>query len=432
MYKPYLASRFFSPVFVFVGLLIPFFLPLHATAQNQLLRISSATRSDGKGYVIRLHGQFPPDSFRVYQSSAGLIQVAVYHPSADTTGIIRPVGRNELSRVTLHRIAGGVGISLGLAPGDFFLSTGYVDANKKDVLVPLTRMPAKDVQAVLKGLQPIDWSLLAPKPVAETAPEPAKTTVSEPLKESVSRPVDDAYSKLKTRQLLDVIVIDAGHGGKDPGALGKFKKEKEITLAVSLKVGELIKKEMPYVKIVYTRDRDNFVELEDRGHIANKQEGDLFLSIHCNSVESKRPYGASFYFLGMHRSDEAYKVMLRENSVVRLEGIGKTTELSEEQLLLYELTNRGYMESSQAISILLDQQFTKKAKRKSFGIRQAGFMVLYYSSMPAVLIELGFISNQEEERYMASESGQNELAQSIVRSILQYRDQLEKGKNHAN
>jgi N-acetylmuramoyl-L-alanine amidase len=401
----------------------------------QLQRISSTARSDGKGFVIRLHAQKPADSFRVYQSSANLIQVAYYNNQEDSSGIQLPTNKPEIASVEVFRIAKGLGLSIRIAAGQSpMLATSYLDANQKDLLISLTRMPQNDVDRVLKGLEPIDWVKLRRREEPPTSaivapPKPEETPKAAPKTQDVS------YVKLKNRQLLDVIVIDAGHGGKDPGAIGKFAREKDVTLGVALKLGELIKESMPYAKVVFTRDTDVFVPLEERGHIANKAEGDLFISIHCNSVENRKnsPQGAGFYFLGMHRSEEAYRVMLRENAVVRLEdGRSKTAELSEEQLLLYELTNRGYMESSQNLSILLNQAFTQKAGRRSIGVRQAGFMVLYYSSMPAVLIELGFISNTEEEKYLASENGQRELARSIMRSILQYRDQLEGNKANAN
>jgi N-acetylmuramoyl-L-alanine amidase len=407
------------------------------SAQQQLARISSTPRSDGKGFVIRFHGMAAPDSFRVYQSSSDLIQVAYYHAAADTSGVLLPVNRPEIKSVTISPIGGGIGVSIFLAPGQSLLATSYLDANKKDLLLPLTKMPESDVARVLKGLEPIDWKALAPKSQPEEKPSSPVVETPKPVTKQAEpkSSKDAAYQKLKNRQLLDVIVIDAGHGGKDPGAIGRFAREKDVTLGVALKLGNLIKKEMPYAKVVYTRDTDTFIPLDERGHIANKHEGDLFISVHCNSVENRKnsPKGASFYFLGMHRSDDAYRVMLRENAVVRLEeGKSKTAELSEEQLLLYELTNRGYMESSQNFSILLDQAFTGQAKRKSGGIRQAGFMVLYYSSMPAVLIELGFISNQEEEKYLASEAGQEELARAVFKSVLSYRDLLEGNRNNAN
>lgn len=402
-----------------------------AFAQPLPERISSTPRSDGKGFVVRFHNRAAPDSFRVYQSSPELVQIAFYHPLAETSGVRLPVERPEIEKTELWKIHGGLGINLRLKPGQNMLATSYVDANKKDLLIPLTKVSSKDISKVFKDLKPVDWTLLKTNgPTDSVAAEK-----NEPNKPA-NNTVDQSYSSLKNRQMLDVIVIDAGHGGKDPGAVGKITYEKKVTLGVALKLGAMIKKELPYVKIVYTRDDDTFVELDNRGHIANKAEGDLFISIHCNSVEKRKypPRGASFYFLGMHRSEEAYNVMLRENAVVRLESQqnGKVTELSEEQLLLYELTNRGYMESAQAFSIHLDQQFTKVAKRKSLGIRQAGFMVLYYSSMPAVLIELGFISNPEEEKFMASEAGQKELANAILQSVLKYRDQLEIGKKYAN
>jgi N-acetylmuramoyl-L-alanine amidase len=168
------------------------------------------------------------------------------------------------------------------------------------------------------------------------------------------------------------------------------------------------------------------VDLYERGRIANRAQGDLFVSIHANAARNRQAYGAEVYFLGVAKTEEALEVMKRENSVILLEDpSSRSRELTDEELIEYELTNIGYMSSSQRLAELMDRQFSERAGRRTRGVKQAGFIVLFQASMPAVLVELGFISNAQEERYLASESGQAILASAMFRAIRDYKEQLE-------
>ncbi|MCU0365539.1 MAG: N-acetylmuramoyl-L-alanine amidase [Ignavibacteriaceae bacterium] len=228
---------------------------------------------------------------------------------------------------------------------------------------------------------------------------------------------------------FDVVVIDAGHGGKDPGAIGIDNlKEKDVTLAVALKLGELMKKEMPDVKVVYTRKDDTFIDLYKRGKIANENNGKLFISIHCNSTKKKPSdaSGAEVYLLRPGRTQEAIEIAEIENSVIKYEdNPQKYEKLTDENFILVSMAHSAYMKYSEKFAELLHKEFDVNLKLKSRGVKQAGFYVLVGASMPSVLIETGFISNKEDAKFLKSATGQNQVAESIFSSIKTYRKYYE-------
>lgn len=231
------------------------------------------------------------------------------------------------------------------------------------------------------------------------------------------------------------MVIDAGHGGRDPGTKGKFTKEKDITLAVALKVGELIQKHLPEVRVVYTRTNDEFVELHRRSSIANENKADLFISIHCNSIDAsatKRAevQGTEVYVMGVHKSKENLDVAKRENAVIYLEeGYQEIYEgfdpNSPQSHIMMSIYSNAYLENSLRFAQLLDQQFRERARRPSRGIKQAGFVVLHRSAMPSVLIEIGYLSNPEEEKFLNDPWGQTLIASAIFRAFRDYKKEIE-------
>jgi N-acetylmuramoyl-L-alanine amidase len=230
---------------------------------------------------------------------------------------------------------------------------------------------------------------------------------------------------------FDVVVIDAGHGGKDPGAIGIDKlKEKEVTLAIALKLGEILKKEMPDVKVVYTRTNDTFIDLYKRGKIANENNGKLFVSIHCNSTKKKPTdiNGTEVYLLRPGRTEEAIEISERENSVIEYEENPERYEkLTDENFILVSMAHSAYMKYSEKFAELLHKDFHTNLKLKSRGVKQAGFYVLVGASMPSVLIETGFISNKNDAKFLKSKSGQQQLAESIFSAIKTYRAFYEEG-----
>ncbi|RGM48160.1 MULTISPECIES: N-acetylmuramoyl-L-alanine amidase family protein [Bacteroides] len=228
-----------------------------------------------------------------------------------------------------------------------------------------------------------------------------------------------------------VVVIDAGHGGHDPGAIGKISKEKNINLNVALKFGKLIQKNCGDVKVIYTRTRDVFIPLDRRAEIANNAKADLFISIHTNALANNRTAkGASTWTLGLAKSDANLEVAKRENSVILYESDYKTRYAgfnpnSAESYIIFEFMQDKYMSQSVHLASLVQKQFRHSCNRIDRGVHQAGFLVLKASAMPSILVELGFISTPEEERYLNSETGTTTLANGIFRAFLTYKREQE-------
>ncbi|RPI76571.1 MAG: N-acetylmuramoyl-L-alanine amidase, partial [Ignavibacteriales bacterium] len=241
---------------------------------------------------------------------------------------------------------------------------------------------------------------------------------------------NEEREKNKSKWEFDVVVIDAGHGGKDAGAIGvNGVKEKDINLDVALKLGKLIERDLKDVKVVYTRRNDTFVELYKRGRIANEKGGKLFISIHCNST-AKKPSDASgfeVYLLRPGRTSEAISIAERENSVIKYEeNPEKYEKLTDENFILVTMAHSAYMKYSEKFSDLLNKQMTAELSISSRGIKQAGFYVLVGASMPSVLIETGFLSNKNDEKYLKSAKGQNDIAGAIFKAIENFREYYEK------
>jgi len=223
-----------------------------------------------------------------------------------------------------------------------------------------------------------------------------------------------------------VLVIDPGHGGKDYGAPGAKSKEKNINLDVALLFGDLVSAKYPDVKVIFTRRTDQFVELKERSDLANREKADLFISIHSNASASRSPYGAETYSLGLARTDENLEVAKRENSVILLEDNYKRKyegfdPTSSESYIIFQFIQNKYMQQSVDFASMIQNELKNSSKRSDRGVRQAGFLVLRESSMPSVLIELGFISNPTEEAFMTSPVGQRSLANSLFNAFAQYK-----------
>lgn len=238
-----------------------------------------------------------------------------------------------------------------------------------------------------------------------------------------SNAVDNDKNKEKWK--FDVIVLDAGHGGKDAGAIGiNGVKEKDINLGVTLALGKLIQKEMKDVKVVYTRKTDTFVELYRRGQIANENNGKLFISIHCNSTPRKPTDASGFevYLLRPGRTKEAIAIAERENGVIQYEDNPKRYEkLTDENFILVSMAHSAYMRYSERFSELVDNSYALKTDIPSRGVKQAGFYVLVGASMPSVLVETGFLSNRHDAKYLSSSRGQKKIAGAIFNAIKSYK-----------
>ena len=231
---------------------------------------------------------------------------------------------------------------------------------------------------------------------------------------------------------IQTVVIDAGHGGKDAGAVGKKAKEKDITLAVARKTGEYIKQKYPDVKVIYTRKSDVFVELMERARIANRNNADIFISIHCNSVaNAPRTCGVETFVMGEHRNSANLNVAKRENASILYESDAQANydgfdPNSTEAYIAFSFIQSEFKHRSLELAELVQNELVNKAKRHDRGVQQAGFLVLYKTAMPSILVELGFISNPIEETYMSSTEGQDYLASAIFRAFCTYKTNYEK------
>ena len=231
------------------------------------------------------------------------------------------------------------------------------------------------------------------------------------------------------------LVIDPGHGGKDPGAIGKKGKEKNINLSVALKLGNLIQENCKDVNIVYTRQKDTFVALDKRAQIANNAKADLFISIHTNSVaKGKIVRGTETYTLGLHRTEDNLEVAKQENSVILIESdyeqrYAGFNPNSSESYIIFEFLQDKNMEKSVRLATDIQKQFKNTAKRIDKGVHQAGFLVLRETTMPGVLVELGYISTPDEERYLLTEAGTSALAKSIYQAFISYKRKYDMGDN---
>lgn len=230
-----------------------------------------------------------------------------------------------------------------------------------------------------------------------------------------------------------VIVIDPGHGGKDPGAMSGKNTEKSINLNVALKMGQLIEKNCRKVKVIYTRKTDVFIELNRRGEIANKANADLFVSIHTNSAKSSSARGAETYLLGVeeNRTSANLSVAMEENKAILYESDYQTRyegydPKSPESQIIFEFMQNEYQKESLKFAGMVQKQMVSQARRSDRGVHQAGFLVLWKTAMPSILVELGFISNSDDCRYMTSQKGVEELATSLYKAFVSYLEDYRK------
>ncbi len=236
---------------------------------------------------------------------------------------------------------------------------------------------------------------------------------------------------------VDVVVLDAGHGGKDPGALGKNSREKDIVLAITLKVGKYIEENIPDVRVIYTRDKDEFIELHERANIANRNNADLFISIHANWWSNVNSIGAETYTMGTSDDSRNLQVAMKENSVITLEEDYTTNyegfdPNSAESYIIFNLMQKTFLQQSVDFAGLVQDQFRNRANRKDRGVKQERFLVLWRTTMPSVLVETGFISNSKEESYLKSKQGQEYIASAIYRAFKEYKEDIEERSTYTN
>lgn len=242
--------------------------------------------------------------------------------------------------------------------------------------------------------------------------------------QSKQKPLSDAVS---------VIVIDAGHGGKDPGCNGAGEIfEKQVTLGVALRLGKLLQDSLKDVKVLYTRKTDEFIELYKRPELANKNNADLFISIHCNSNKNTTAAGSETYLMGLHKTEGNLSVAKRENAAITMEtnyqnnaSYGGFDPESPEGHIIFTLVQNAYMEASTGFASKVEYQIAKTGKIKSRGVKQAGFLVLWRTAMPSVLVEIGFLTNPADRAVLKTPDGQKQIAYALFKAVREYKKERE-------
>ncbi len=234
----------------------------------------------------------------------------------------------------------------------------------------------------------------------------------------------------QTNGLIKTVVIDAGHGGRDPGALGKNSREKDINLSIALKLGKYIEDNLPDVRVIYTRKTDVLIPLHQRAKIANDNEADFFISIHCNSNTSSKIYGAETYVMGLHKSQDNLEVAKLENaSILKEENYSDYYEgfnpNSAEAYIIFSLYQNAFLDHSLDLASKVQKQFKERVGIRDRGVLQAGFLVLYRATMPGILVETGYLSNVNDERFLLSNDGQTYIASAIYRAFKEYKTEQE-------
>lgn len=240
--------------------------------------------------------------------------------------------------------------------------------------------------------------------------------------------VTTVYSQKKV--VIRKVVIDAGHGGQDPGTIGKRAKEKNVTLAIALKLGSIIQKNFRDVKVIFTRDRDVFVELNRRAQLANDLKADLFISIHCNANNDHSLRGAETYVMGLHRSQANLEIAKQENASILMEAdyanrYDGFNPNSDESYITFSMFQDAYLEQSMEFAAEVQKQMGERVGMNDRGVRQAGFLVLYKTTMPSVLVETGYLSNPAEETFMVTDKGQEYIASAIFRAFKNFKQNVE-------
>jgi len=405
------ANAFFVPVEEFVA--------VFDDAMPEEISFDRASRSLIVGRVAPINSAFDIAGLSFEEKSNGyLVRIQCSKRLTDYECWKKPIGNYTWVYMTLSNARADVGTISKIKGNDFV----------KQVLV---FQSPKSVQLTLK----IKGEISSTEPMQAEGSNDILLAIHKPTEEQLAarkaRDFGHSLDRGRDRWKLDVVVIDAGHGGDDPGTIGVSKtKEKNITLGIALKLGALIEKQMPDVKVVYTRKTDEFVELFRRGQIANQAGGKLFISIHCNAMPRKPSptNGFEIYLLRPGKTENAIRISERENSVVQYEqGYEKRyQELTEENFILLTMAQNAYIKYSEKFADLLQQEMGKHTGLENNGVKQAGFYVLVGASMPNVLVETAYLSNKKDESVLKSAAGQQHIAQSICSGIKRYKQEYEK------
>ncbi len=430
------------------------FAPNDETAQTEIRRVSFASRADGKGIVIRLHAKAPLNAYSEPQfDDNNTVEVTLFNArlasSYRSDSPFDPVVDLDVKERDGH-----LTFHFSLDRAIEIETAAYPDQSSNDLLLGITYVKdnrnTEVAESADRGQQLPEINTSEATPIKKVVSKPVakvdaqvdagvetlkKVTNSEAsAQKSVNTPAPVRHASMTAaekaeRWTLDTVVIDAGHGGHDSGAVANGIKEKDINLAVAMQLGYYLEKILK-VNVVYTRTEDEFVELQERGHIANQAGAKLFISIHANSAPySSQVRGTETYILGLHRTEKAKEVMQRENEVVNLEDNPDQYNAFYQNGILRTLALSANLRMSEKLAGEIEHQFSDRARRQSRGVKQAGLIVLWAASMPAVLVELGYLTNRFEAAYLNSVQGQDYLASAIFRAVRDFKHEYEKGLN---
>lgn len=387
------------------------------TAQPATVERISFAEAGSQTFVMRVHLTAPLMAYQAPErTEEGALRWTLFNVALSDS-FAQAAATGPISQYRIEEADGHLHVDLHLDDPDAYAAVAYRDRGTPHVLMRVARTDAPPAAQPIGGDIATDERL---DPVNAVPPVPAVPVATEGRSSS---------AEASDRWRLDTVVIDPGHGGRDPGAIGyNGIREKDVVLATAKRLGQYIEERLEGVSVVYTRSDDTFIELADRGKLANRAGGKLFISIHANSARAGSASGAETYILGTHRSEQARRVMELENSVIRFEQDTKRyEEFDQSDLIMQTMTHSAYLRNSEQLASLIQGQFTERVQRRSRGVKQAGFYVLWGASMPAVLVELGFISNPDEARFLASERGETYMASAIFRAVRDYKEQYEKG-----
>lgn len=353
------------------------------------------------------------DALIIY--SAALKNISTVEIEEKTNGtLIRVLTLKDFDDSELSLRAGQGWLYLDIYGGKIDSSSLYAQYKKGMIAKVVASQVSADLAQI--GFQLRD-ALVEKNLILQSSRE---VLISIKTKKDLSAEINTALERQKQKWLIDKIVIDPGHGGRDPGAIGKYgTKEKDVVLAIARYLKELIETESA-IQVLMTREDDRFIELRHRTEFANRNQAKLFISIHANANANRKMRGVSTYFLGPGKTDEAREVANLENSVIRMENESRYADLTQENFILSAMAQNVYMKESQELADMVQNEVARTCGLRDIGVLQAGFYVLWGASMPNILIETAFISNADEERLLRSKSFQQNQALAIYRSVKKF------------
>ncbi len=380
------------------------------TPAPRLEAVSFASLQNGHTRLVRLHLSGRVTAFsNPEEASGGTLEVTLYNvrPARD---IQRDRPELPVTDYSLNTDRGHITVRFALdgrVLGDVFR-----DSESNDLLVTLSPT-GRDAPSRVTRLSREETPDIDSAQPRRIAPAPPSLEASAEVKEAAAR------------WRLDRIVIDAGHGGKDSGAHLRGVKEKDLVLPIALKLGGYLE-DLLGVEVIYTRRNDRFIELRERGRVANRNQGQLFISIHANAAPNRSAYGTETFFLGMNKEGSAKTVIERENSVIQLETDQAHYEAFDQAALVrYQLAQSAFLSQSEELAGRIEHQFSTRVERKSRGVKEGNLQVLWAAAMPAVLVEVGFLTNAQEAQFLRSTRGVDYMASAIFRAVRDFKASYE-------